>query len=45
MTSHSSIFARRILETEEPCRLQPIGSHRLGHNGSNRVAKIQTPLK
>ena len=31
MASHSSIFACRILWTEEPGRLQPIGSQRLRH--------------
>ena len=43
--THSSILARRIPGTEELGRLQSIGSHRLGHNRSDRVAKIQTPLK
>ena len=27
-----SIFAWRILWTEEPGRIQPIGSHRVGHD-------------
>ena len=32
MASHSSIFAWKIPWTEEPGRLQPIGSHRTGHD-------------
>ena len=31
MTTHSSIFARRIPWTEEPGRLQSMGSQRIGH--------------
>ena len=32
MTIHSSKFARKIPWTEEPGRLQPIGSQRVRHN-------------
>ena len=32
MATHSSIFARRILWTEEPGGLQFIGSQRAGHD-------------
>ena len=32
MASHFSIFAWKIPRTEEPGRLQPIGSQRVGHN-------------
>ena len=32
MATHSSIFAWRILGTEEPGRLQSMGSQRVGHN-------------
>ena len=32
MATHSSILAWEIPWTEEPGRLQPIVSHRLGHN-------------
>ena len=32
MAAHSSILAWRIPRTEEPGRLQPIGSHRVGHD-------------
>ena len=32
MATHSSILAWRILRTEEPGRLQSIGSRRVGHN-------------
>ena len=35
IATHSSIFAWRIRWTEEPGRLQSIGSHRVGHNRSN----------
>ena len=32
MINHSSILAWRILWTEEPGRLESIGSQRVGHN-------------
>ena len=32
MASHSSVLAWRILGTEEPGELPPVGSHRVGHN-------------
>ena len=32
MATHSSILAWKILWTEEPGRLQPLGSQRVGHN-------------
>jgi len=32
MATHSSILAWRIPWTEEPGRLQPMGSQRVGHN-------------
>ena len=32
MTTHSSIFAWKVPGTEEPGRLQYMGSHRVGHN-------------
>ena len=32
LATHSSILARRIPWTEEPGRLQSMGSHRVGHN-------------
>ena len=32
MATHSSILAWRIPWTEEPGRLQSIGSHRVGHH-------------
>ena len=35
MANHSSIFASRILCTEEPGGLLSIGSHRLGHDRSD----------
>ena len=35
MTAHSSILAWRIPQTEEPGRLQSMGSHRVGHDWSD----------
>ena len=35
MAIHFSILAWRIPWTEEAGKLQPTGSHRAGHNGSN----------
>ena len=35
MATHSSILAWRILWTEEPGRLQSMGSQRVGHDWSN----------
>ena len=35
MATHSSILARRIPWTEEPGRLQSMGSQRVGHDGSD----------
>ena len=32
MATHSSILVRRIPWTEEPGRLQSMGSHRVGHD-------------
>ena len=32
MATHSSILAWRVLRTEEPGRLQSIGSQRVGHD-------------
>ena len=37
VATHSSILAWRISWTEEPCRLQSIGSHRVRHNWSDLV--------
>ena len=34
MATHSSIFAWEILRTEEPGRLQSIGSQRVRHDGA-----------
>ena len=35
MATHSSILARRISRTEEPGKLQSMGSQRVGHNWSD----------
>jgi len=32
MATHSSTFAWKIPWTEEPCRLQSMGSQRVGHD-------------
>ena len=32
MVTHSSILAWKIPWTEEPCRLQSLGSQRIGHD-------------
>ena len=40
MASHSSILAWRIPWTEEPGRLQSIGSQRVGHDGARTQAPI-----
>ena len=37
MVTHSSILAWRIPWTEEPGKLQPMGSQRVGHNWNNLV--------
>ena len=37
MATHSSILAWRIPWTEEPGRLQAVGSHRVGHDRSGLV--------
>ena len=34
MAAHSSIVAWKIPWTEEPGRLQSVGSHRVGHDGA-----------
>ena len=38
MATHSSILAWRIPETEEPGALLSMGSHRVGHDGSDLAA-------
>ena len=38
MAAHSSILARRIPETEERGGLLSMGSHRVGHDGSDLAA-------
>ena len=40
MATHSSILARRIPWTEEPCGLQSMGSHRVGHDQATENAHI-----
>ena len=37
MTAHSSILAWRIPWTEEPDRLQSMGSQGVGHKGTTRI--------
>ena len=38
MTTHSSILAWKIPWTEEHGRLQPIGSHRVGHDRTTSLS-------
>ena len=38
MATYSSILAWRIPEAAEPCGLPSMGSHRVGHDGSNLAA-------
>ena len=38
MATHSSVLAWRIPGTEEPGRLQSMGSHRVGHDCSDLAA-------
>ena len=42
MTTHSSILAWRIPQTEEPGGLQSMGSHRVGHDRSDLAAAAAT---
>ena len=42
MATHSSILAWRILWTEEPSRLQSMGSQRVGHNWVTFTSYFQT---
>jgi len=39
MVTHSSVLAWRILWTEEPGGLLSMGTHRVGHNGSDLASK------
>ena len=43
MATHSSILAWRIPWTEEPDRLQSMGSQRVGHNRSDSAQHRYTP--
>ena len=42
MATHSSVHAWRIPGTEEPGGLPSMGSHRVGHNGSDLAADMST---
>ena len=42
MTTHSSVLAWRIPGTEEPGGLPSMGSHRVGHNGSDLAAAAES---
>ena len=44
MATHANALAWRIPGTEEPGRLQSMGSHRVGHNGSDLAAAAAVPL-
>ena len=47
MATHSSVLAWRIPGTGEPGGLPSMGSHRVGHNGSNlaAIAAAASPFK
>ena len=45
MATHSSILAWRIPRTEEPDRLQSIGSQRVGHDGATHTSLFQRSIK
>ena len=38
MATHSGILSWKILWTEDPCRLQPMGSQRAGHNWATSLS-------
>ena len=40
LATHSSIFAWRILWTEEPGKLQSMGSQRVGHNWATNTFSL-----
>ena len=40
MATHTSIIAREIPWTEEPGRLQPMGSQRVGHNLATKEQQL-----
>ena len=40
MATHSSVLARRIPGTGEPCGLPSMGSHRVGHNWCDLAAAV-----
>ena len=40
MATHSSVLAWRIPGTGEPVGLPSVGSHRVGHDGSNLAAVV-----
>ena len=42
MATHSSVLAWRIPGTEEPGGLLSVGSHRVGHDGSDLAAAAAT---
>ena len=44
MATHSSVLGWRIPQTEEPGRLQSIGSQRVGHDWSNLAQMSHLPL-
>ena len=42
MATYSSVLAWRLPGTEEPGRLPSVGSHRVGHDGSDLAAAAAT---
>ena len=45
MATHSSILASEVLWTEEPGKLQSMGSHRVGHNSVTKQRQIMENFK
>ena len=45
MATHSSILAWKISWTEEPGRLQPMGSHRVGYDSASNTFRGKVGLK
>ena len=46
MATHSSTLAWKIPWTEEPCKLQSMGSQRVGHDWATKHSTVQyTPVK
>ena len=45
MATHSNILAQRIPWTEEPGKLQSVGSQRVGHDLATKQIRMLTDIK